>query len=114
MSKIYDELYSHVAELTIIDTHEHLPSYETERDCPTDFLKEYLCSYLGDDLVSAGLKYSDYIKVCDSEIPLLERWKLLKPIIDKTCNTAYYRQLSICTRDIYGAIFLQVKPQMKC
>ena len=42
MNKIFDEIYSYVKDLEIIDTHEHLPAFEHLREKDTDILKEYL------------------------------------------------------------------------
>ena len=32
MDKIYNEIFDYVKEMEIIDTHEHLPSFEADRD----------------------------------------------------------------------------------
>lgn len=50
----YEELYKFIEQLTIIDTHEHLPLKEELRDMDADVLTEYLSHYISTDLISAG------------------------------------------------------------
>jgi len=38
MSKIFEEIFNYVKDLEIIDTHEHLPAFENEREKDTDVL----------------------------------------------------------------------------
>jgi len=101
-TKIYDEIYEYVIKLEIIDTHEHLPPYESKRQKDTDILKEYLSHYFSCDLVSAGLKQADLQKVVNNKLPLMERWNLVEPYWEIARNTGYGRSLDITVKGIYG------------
>lgn len=98
----YEELYKFVEQLTIIDTHEHLPLREELRDRDADVLKEYLSHYISSDLISAGLSQADYQRVTDTALPLLERWEILEPYWACVQFTGYARVLKIAVQDLYG------------
>jgi len=102
MDKIYDEIFNYVKELEIIDTHEHLPSFEADRDKNTDVLKEYLSHYFSCDLISAGLPQSDYKKITESKLPIMEKWKLVEKYWKVSKYTGYGRALDISVKEIYG------------
>ena len=98
----YMRLLEHVNELKIIDTHEHLPSRESEREQNTDIIREYLTHYFNRDLVSAGLKYADYLKAIDTSVPVSERWKLVEPYWNVCRKTGYGRALDISAQGLYN------------
>lgn len=98
----YEELYKFVEQLTIIDTHEHLPLREELRDRDADVLKEYLSHYISSDLISAGLSQADYQRVTDTALPILERWEILEPYWACVQFTGYARALKIAVQDLYG------------
>lgn len=102
MNNAYDELVDYIDALWIIDTHEHLPPGEERRDRETDVLKEYLRHYFSSDLVSAGLKKEDLVKVTDIGRPLMERWMLAEPYWEAARNTGYGRALDIAAKGLYG------------
>ena len=101
-SRAFEEIYDHVKNLEIIDTHEHLPAFESLREKNTDILKEYLTHYFNCDLISAGLSQSDYERVIDSDYPLMDRWSLVEPYWEAAGNTGYARALNISVRELYG------------
>src|SRR4030042_1338169 len=102
MDKIYNEILDYLKKLEIIDTHEHLPSFETDREKDTDVLKEYLAHYFNCDLISAGLPQSDYKKIIESKLPIIEKWKLVEPYWEVSKYTGYGRSLEIAVKEIYG------------
>ena len=102
MDRIFDDIHEYVKGLEIIDTHEHLPAFESLREKDTDVLKEYLQHYLSCDLISAGLRQDDYEKVINNKLPLMERWKLVEPYWEFARNTGYARSLDISVRGLYG------------
>jgi hypothetical protein len=55
MTSTCEQLREYIFGLDIIDTHEHLPGREENRDKNADVLSEYLTHYFSCDLVSAGL-----------------------------------------------------------
>ena len=99
---IYGELFEYVQDLEIIDTHEHLPAFEKLRERDTDVLKEYLKHYFNCDLVSAGLSLAESERVIDTQIPLMDRWKLVEPYWDAARHTGYGRSLDIAVKGLYG------------
>ena len=101
-SKAFEEIYDYVQNLEIIDTHEHLPAFENLRETDTDVLKEYLTQYFNRDLISAGLKQSDYEKVINNKYPLMDRWTLVEPYWEAARNTGYARALAISVKGLYG------------
>ncbi len=102
MDKIYEEIFNFIKELEIIDTHEHLPSFETDRERNTDVIKEYLSNYFGCDLISAGLPQNDYNKIANTNLPIMEKWKLVEPYWEISKYTGYGRCVSLAAKEIYG------------
>ncbi len=103
MSKSYESLFEYVQTLPIIDSHEHLPTWENKREKDTDILREYLYHYLSSDLVSAGMSYNEVQAVRDVTKPLMQRWKAVEPYWKLCRNTGYARALDTAVKAIYGA-----------
>ncbi len=101
MKKIYQEIMEYINNLEIIDTHEHLPSNEEDRDKETDVLKEYLAHYFSRDLISAGLPREDYQKIMEEKLSILEKWNLVEPYWDAARYTGYGRALDIAVKELY-------------
>lgn len=102
MEKIFKQLLDYINGLEIIDTHEHLPSYEKDRDMDADVIKEYLAHYYNRDLVSAGMPESDYEKIIESKLPVEEKWLMVEPYWKLARYTGYGRCLDISARELYG------------
>ena len=102
LSPLARDLYSEIAQLEIIDAHEHLPPE-----------KEYLAHgysglnmfahYLRGDLLSAGLD-ADFVETMreDTTTPVSEWWPRLKPYWEAVRNTSYARALRVTARDLFG------------
>ena len=99
---VFDEIFSYVKELEIIDSHEHLPYCEEAREKDTDVLNEYLRHYFNRDLVSAGLKPDELKKVMDHSLPLMDRWNIVEPYWINARHTGYGRALDISVRALYN------------
>ena len=99
---IYQELKGFIDGLEIIDTHEHLPAFESMRNPTCDVLTEYLIQYFVVDLVSAGLPQKDLAQVRGNQLSITEKWKLLAPYWDIARNTGYGQLLDISVKAIYG------------
>jgi hypothetical protein len=102
MDTPYQEILAHVESLQIVDTHEHLPGTEDQRERDTDVLREYLTHYFSRDLVSAGLPRGDLQRARDHRLPLMDRWRVVEPYWEMARNTGYARALDISARDLYG------------
>ncbi len=113
MNKV-DELKRNITErlndMKWVDNHEHLtspflPEATFEMDLPYFLTHTYLFA----DLTSSGMpevyltpeKYK-YLEKPFGEDQSEQRWKELKPYIEKVRNTIYYRYLLIALRDLYG------------
>lgn len=55
--KLYERLYNAISDMPVIDTHEHLPSWERSRNQNSDVLTEYLTHYFSCDLISGVHRY---------------------------------------------------------
>ncbi|MDX1357951.1 MAG: amidohydrolase family protein [Clostridia bacterium] len=99
---IYESILDYVKDLKIIDTHEHLPAWESQRNLKNDFLTDFLSHYLSSDLKSSGLTEKGFKKVNDKSIPVKDRWKLVGPFWEYCKYTGYGRAVSISVRDLYG------------
>lgn len=97
----YTQLYDHIAGLTIVDTHEHLP-FEADRPKNDDVLCEWLTHYFSCDLISAGLSDEGLQAARDSSKDIHERWKIVEPYWHAAESTGYGRALTLAARDIYG------------
>ncbi|WP_321299970.1 amidohydrolase family protein [uncultured Sphaerochaeta sp.] len=98
----YEEIRTYIQELSVIDTHEHLPSHQSDRRQHPDILAEYISHYFRYDLFSSGLSQELYAKALDSNIPLLERWVILEPYWESCRFTGYGRQLDATAMELYG------------
>ena len=102
MDKIFDKIFEYTQTLEIIDTHEHLPAFEKDREEDTDVLKEYLMHYFNRDLISAGLSLKDYEKAINNKQPIMKRWKIVEPYWQAARHTGYGRALDISAKGLYG------------
>ncbi len=107
MDSTFETIFGYVAQLEIIDTHEHLPHNEAVwlekyQNGSGDLLTEYLSHYFSCDLVSAGLAIADLEKVRSSGLSILEKWNLIEPYWDAARHTGYGRALDLSVQGIYG------------
>jgi hypothetical protein len=102
MSSSDDRIADHIGQLTIIDTHEHLPPFERQRDHETDLLKEFLFHYYNRDLLTAGMSAEIYRRAIDPSMPIADRWREIEPYWNAARFTGYGRCLSIALQDLYG------------
>ncbi|MCL2514288.1 MAG: amidohydrolase family protein [Oscillospiraceae bacterium] len=100
------EAYSHLLNLAdkmpVIDTHEHLPVFDSYIDVRPDVLFEYLSHYLSADLHAAGLSFEEHAKISDSSLGVMERWDMLEPYLEQVRNTSYYKSLKIAMKKVHG------------
>lgn len=102
MLHTYEELLDYISNLTIIDSHEHLPVREELRDQNADIFSEYLLQYFSTDLITAGLPPQDYQKLLEHQLNISEKWALLKPFWKYARHTGYGQCIETIARDIYG------------
>jgi predicted TIM-barrel fold metal-dependent hydrolase len=102
VKEAYNDLLDHINTLEIIDTHEHLPCKEEDRDMEADVLQEYLAHYFNRDLISAGFPNAEYDRLIEEDMSVGDRWKMVEPYWEACRYTGYGRALDITARDIYG------------
>jgi len=102
MTDVYNEILDFINTIEIIDTHEHLPCKEEDRDINTDVLKEYLGHYFNRDLISAGFSKNSYLSIIEENIPIMKKWKMVEPYWEICRYTGYGRALDIVAKDVYG------------
>ena len=102
MASAYEKIYEFIRGLEVIDTHEHLPLFEDQRDKDTDVLKEYLQHYFSCDLVSAGLPPADLERVRRMDDDIGTKWSIVAPYWEVARHTGYGRSLDIAVKTLYG------------
>lgn len=95
------ELKAYLDTVPILDTHEHLLPYESQRR-PTDFFEEYLSYYFSADLVSAGMSRADLEFVRRGKASVEEKWSRAEPYWEAARYTGYGQALDLAARDLYG------------
>jgi hypothetical protein len=110
IEKVKEEISKYLENIKIVDQHEHLSlPFMQENNFEIDLPYFLTHTYLGGDLWAAGLptesiapdKYK-YLEKPRGEDQSEERWKELKPYLEKARNTIYYRHLLIALHDLYG------------
>jgi len=98
--QIYEDIYSYVKDLWVVDTHEHSAVYKS--DSHPDYLKTMINTYARMDLHSAGMTREMLDKAMNPSIPLMERWLLCEPYWKACRNTGYMRMHERAAQEIYG------------
>lgn len=96
-----NEIYDYIKGIQIIDTHEHLPPFESARE-RHDVISDYLCHYFNVDLISAGLSCKDYERLRGNKLNIMEKWNIVEKYWDAARHTGYGQALEITARDLYG------------
>lgn len=96
-----EELMDAMADIEIIDAHEHLPPERERLKIKVDvcFLFSH---YTRNDLISAGMSSRDYDRMLNPDLPLDERFSILEPFLPYIRYGSYARAAFIALRDIYG------------
>ena len=101
MESIVQGLIAEMAEMTVINSHEHLPSEEEATSLVADVFTRIYCHYSMTNAVSAGLPV-DRLALHDTDVPLEERWRIFRPFLPAIRDTGYARAAQITARDLYG------------
>ena len=110
MKEIKHEIRQLMEEMKIVDNHDHLTSpFLPEINFEMDLHYFLTQTYLHGDLVSSGMPETllaperfKYLEKPCGEDESEDRWKELRPYLDKVRNTIYYRYLLIALRDLFG------------
>ena len=100
-SSTYCRLLEAVAQLPVIDTHEHTGGFPAlaPRGEP---VSQLLAGYLPSDLAGAGLSAREAVRLADPEIATREKWPLFERVWRRTEHTAYARVIKLALHDFYG------------
>ncbi|MGI6368671.1 MAG: amidohydrolase family protein [Anaerolineae bacterium] len=102
MGDTLERIAGYIDGLHIVDTHEHLPGTEADRNTHTDVLEEYLYHYMSSDLRSAGLSMAELAFARNHHKPLMERWAVIEQAWEHSRHTGYGRALDLSVRRLYG------------
>ena len=102
LSKLAQDLYEEISELSIIDAHEHLVAEEDYLALNYSGLNMF-AGYIWRDLASAGLSPEFVATMRDGgDQPVEEWWPIIKPYWEYVKNGSYARALRITAKDIFG------------
>lgn len=103
LSVLARHLYDEIAQLTIIDAHEHLPSdaeYPSYEYCGPNMLSG---GYVWHDLESAGMPPEIKNSLRDGGYrPVEEWWSQIRPFWEYVRHISFARALQITARDLFG------------
>ena len=95
------ELYRQISELSVIDTHEHVPSEQDRLELEPDAVSLFE-NYPLTDLRLSGMSREQSLMMVDRSRPLDERWKLFSQYFPYIRNTSFTRNTLLGTRELYG------------
>jgi predicted TIM-barrel fold metal-dependent hydrolase len=89
-----------MAELDIVDCHEHLGPEKGRVESPVDVFTLF-SDYTSRDLLVAGMSEADYKFLLDREIPLQRRWETFRPYWQEIRWDSYARAALLAARKFY-------------
>jgi hypothetical protein len=99
-------LIEEMAQMDVIDTHEHLPN-EPERLAQHVDFATLFSHYCRSDLVAAGLPDRQYDRFVGPHLSPAEKWDLLAPYYDLIFSGGYSRAAHLAMQRFYGLSRLQ-------
>ena len=95
------DLLEAIADVPLVNTHEHIIPEEERTSSPLDFFT-LASHYAMNDVISAGLSGDDLAVVRNPEAPPAQRWRAFEPYWKSASLTGYGQALRIAIQDIYG------------
>ncbi len=103
LSPLAHRLYGEIAELTIIDAHEHLPAEADYLSFGYSGPNMFAGGYIWHDLESAGMSPEFKATMREGgDRPLKEWWPQIRPCWEYVKHTTYAKALRITARDLFG------------
>ena len=99
-SPVYDNIRKHVAEIWLIDTHEHFMTEKGRMGTDIDFFS-LIIGYMQADMVSSGMSFGELNAILDHSRSLEERWNIFFPYWDKAKNTGYGQCVRITVKGLF-------------
>jgi predicted TIM-barrel fold metal-dependent hydrolase len=101
LDALEQSLYDAVAEMEIIDCHEHLGPERNRVATPVDVFTLF-SHYTSGDLRVAGMSQADYQSLSDQSIPLQTRWATFRPYWEQIRWGSYARAALLAAQKFYG------------
>lgn len=99
------ELYEEIAELTVIDAHQHLPAEADYLAFGYSGPNMFAGGYIQHDLESAGMPAEFKATLRDGgHRPVETWWPRIRPFWEHVKHTSYSRALRITARDLFGLL----------
>jgi hypothetical protein len=98
---VLQSLLVETAEFPVIDTHEHIPAEHVRTSSNWDIFSLMFESYVGGDLLNAGLSPRALDIVQGSSATVDEKWELLRPVWPLARQTTYGRVISLSLRRFF-------------
>jgi len=102
LSPLESKLVAALAQMEIIDAHEHIFPESVRVDTKIDVLT-FFSHYTQGDLRVAGMSEADLKEMGNAEVPLDRRWRLFAPHWEQIRWGSYARAARIAVRKFYGA-----------
>ena len=87
-SPAFDRLLSHIADLPVIDCHEHMAGAEHLMRF-AEPIAALIAGYYASDLISAGLNARDLATLEDNAVATSDKWDLFQEYWARSEHTAY-------------------------
>lgn len=100
-ARIKRALLDGMANLPVVDTHEHYSPEQYWSGEHSDFF-DLLCPYACDDLISAGMPPETWAALANKALPIAERLALLSPYLPYVRFGSYFRVVDAVARKRYG------------
>jgi predicted TIM-barrel fold metal-dependent hydrolase len=97
----YDRLMETMAEMEIVDSHEHLPP-EADRVSQTKDFSMFFSHYCHGDLLAAGMPPKDANAFLGDKASVEEKWRLFEPFYPRIQDGSYCRAAHIAMEKFYG------------
>jgi len=103
LTSLARSLYGEIAQLTIIDAHEHLPGEADYLSHQYSGLNMFAGGYIWHDLESAGMspEFKQTMRA-SGDRPVAEWWPQIRPYWESVKHTTYAKALRITAKDIFG------------
>ncbi|MEE3258339.1 MAG: amidohydrolase family protein [Candidatus Latescibacterota bacterium] len=97
------DLYQHIDNTLLIDTHEHLHKEREWVENGPDILQDLFGNYVPADLITAGATSADLDKLTDASDPDFgTRFERIRPAFEATRFTGYGEAVRILAHEVYG------------
>lgn len=88
--------------MKVVDTHEHLVSFEGIRKSKSLDFMWLFHHYADDDIKSAGMSKPQFNTLLTDSLTVAEKWKIMKPYYEGSFNTGYNRVTALTVDRLFG------------